>query len=108
LGDSSKNAVEGSLKANHLALHDLVVGVKEEEGKGGREDLLHTGLQGGIDVYEMGVRKEGRREGNVCALDTGRGEHLAIFLLWLFEYAGLAAQLTATTGSLFLISGPGR
>jgi hypothetical protein len=32
LGDSSKNAVEGCLKANHLALHDLVEGVKGEEG----------------------------------------------------------------------------
>jgi hypothetical protein len=32
LGDRSKNAVEGGLKADHLALHDLVEGVK----RGGR------------------------------------------------------------------------
>jgi hypothetical protein len=32
LGDSSKNAVEGSLKADHLALHDLVEGVKGGKG----------------------------------------------------------------------------
>ena len=33
LGDSSKNAVEGRLKANHLTLHDLVESVKGDDGR---------------------------------------------------------------------------
>jgi hypothetical protein len=36
LGDRSKNAVEGGLKANHLALHDLVEDVKRR----GREKKM--------------------------------------------------------------------
>jgi len=35
LRDGSKNAVEGGLKANHLALHDLAEGIKRR--RGGRE-----------------------------------------------------------------------
>ena len=37
LGDGSKNAVERCLKANHLALHHLVEGVRQEEKKRGIE-----------------------------------------------------------------------
>jgi hypothetical protein len=56
LRDGCKNAVEGRLKANHLALHDIVEDVRGEEGrKRGIEPT--TGLEGGIDVYETGIKK---------------------------------------------------
>jgi hypothetical protein len=57
LGDGGKNAVQRGLKANHLALHDLMGRVTRERRKGKKDNLRHTGLRGGTNVCEVGRRK---------------------------------------------------